>query len=207
MKGDQDWVQTPPQDFRSSCYRDTEIVIFLDYQELGTPSLQNRIYCWPPEYFIMFNLQFWILSEQISIQSIFGQSWLGIVFNDFQDFSLRFRFHQEFMRFFSIPLFRHDLLFSILISYSENHIRLFVDCVFSLTGSYIAILTFHTKYRQEYLRAEALLPYGIWYPEFPLQILSLDIDNPNICKTVTHIQYKFIIFCLLGWFVDVMVWR
>ena len=147
------------------CCRDSHLSIFLlnqDYQELWTPSLQNRIYCWPPEYFIMFNLQFWILSEQISVQSIFGLSWLGIVFNDFQDFSLRFRFHQEFMRFFSIPLFRHDLLFSILISYSENHIRLFVDCVFSLTGSYIAILTFHTKYRQEYFRTQSRGPSALW---------------------------------------------
>ena len=146
MKGDQDWVQTPPQDFRSLCQRQSSFylptsVLNQDYQDflqdLNTfPSEQNKLLSIDLQnisLYSIFNSEFYQSKYQLVYfwTELTGE--LGIVFNDFQDFSLRFRFSSRIYEIFSFALFRHDLLFSILISYSENHIRVFVDCVFSLT--------------------------------------------------------------------------
>ena len=146
------------------CCRDSHLSIFLlnqDYQELWTPSLKSMIYSWPPEYFLYstFNSEFYQSKYQ---SDYFWTELTGDCFQWFSGFLFTVKISSRIYEIFSILLFRYDLLFSILISYSENHIRLFVDCVFSLTGSYIAILTFHTKYRQEYFRTQNWGPSALW---------------------------------------------
>ena len=124
MKGDQDWVQTPPQDFRSLCQRQSSFYLptsvlnqdFQDFlQALNTfPSEQNKL--------LSIDLQ------NISLYSEFYQSkyqlvyfWTELTGGNWGLFSMIFRislygldFHQEFMRFFLLLCFAMIYCFPFL---------------------------------------------------------------------------------------------